>query len=90
MTIHDNFVSAAEAARMLNITPVRIGFLCRQGRFKGAEKIGLSWVIPREAVINHKRLPPGSKPKSYKEKSILQAAIQEADNFKELKEADKQ
>ena len=66
MSIHDEFVSAAEAARMLSITPVRIGLLCRQGRFKGAEKIGLGWVIPREAVINHKRLPPGCKPKTAK------------------------
>lgn len=81
MSIHDNFVSATEAARMLNITPVRIGFLCRQGRFKGAEKIGLSWVIPREAVINHKRLPPGSKPKTPKRNSD-ELLIRET--FKEL------
>ena len=66
MAIHENFVSAREAADMLNITSARIGFLCREGRFKGAEKIGSGWIIPREAVLNHKRLPPGSKPKTPK------------------------
>ncbi|MBR1439463.1 MAG: helix-turn-helix domain-containing protein [Synergistaceae bacterium] len=70
MTIHENFVSAREAAQMLNITPTRIGLLCRQGRFEGAEKIGAGWIIPREAVVNHKRLPPGLKPKVLKREEI--------------------
>ena len=84
MAIHDDFVSAAEAARMLNITSVRIGFLCRKGRFKGAEKIGSSWVIPREAVVNHKRLPPGSKPKTPKRNSdelIIKTTLEQATNL---------
>ena len=68
MAIHENFLSAREAATMLNITPARIGVLCREGRFKGAEKIGAGWIIPREAVINHKRLPPGTKPKTPRRK----------------------
>ena len=72
LTIHENFVSAREAAQMLEITPARIGFLCRQGRFKGAEKIGMGWIIPREAVLNHKRLPPGSKPKTLKREEIIE------------------
>ena len=63
MVIHDSFLSARDAANMLGVTPARIGFLCRQGRFKGAEKIGAGWIIPREAVENHKRLPPGTKRK---------------------------
>ena len=66
MAIHENFISAREAAVLLKVTSARIGFLCREGRFKGAEKIGLGWIIPREAVLNHKRLPPGSKPKTPK------------------------
>lgn len=84
MTIHEKFVSAREAAEMLNITSVRIGFLCRKGRFKGAEKIGSGWIIPREAVLNHKRLPPGSKPKTPKrdnDMNVLTEAIQEAKNW---------
>ena len=63
MVIHDSFLSARDAANMLGVTPARIGFLCRQGRFKGAEKIGAGWIIPREAVENNKRLPPGTKRK---------------------------
>lgn len=66
MAIHEKFVSAREAANMLSVTPARIGILCRQGRFSGAEKIGMGWIIPREAVINHKRLLPGAKPKTPK------------------------
>ena len=72
LAIHENFVSAREAAQMLDITPARIGFLCRQGRFVGAEKIGMGWIIPREAVLNHKRLPPGSKPKTLRHKEIIE------------------
>lgn len=66
MMIHEQFLSANQAAKILGITSARIGVLCRQGRFKGAEKIGAGWIIPREAVVNHKRLPPGSKPKTPK------------------------
>ena len=57
---------------MLEITPARIGFLCRQGRFAGAEKIGMGWIIPREAVLNHKRLPPGSKPRTLRREEIIE------------------
>ena len=70
MSINDNFVSAREAAKILNITTARVGVLCRAGRFKGAEKLDLGWIIPREAVLNHKRLPPGTKPKSFKQNDI--------------------
>ena len=66
MAIHEKLVSATEAAKILNLTPARIGVLCRQGRFQGAEKIGAGWIIPREAVLNHKRLPPGMKPRTPK------------------------
>ena len=32
-------------------------------------KIGRSWIIPREAVLNHKPLPPGVKPRSERVKA---------------------
>ena len=66
MQLHEKLVSASEAAKILQLTTARIGVLCRQGRFQGAEKIGAGWVIPREAVLNHKRLPPGMKPRTSK------------------------
>ena len=83
MAIHENLVSAREAARILNVTPTRIAFLCRQGRFENAEKIGSGWIIPLEAVMTHKRLSPGAKPRGYKDKEYLMQIKAEASNFKE-------
>lgn len=83
MTIHESFVSAREAASILGITTARIGVLCRQGRFKGAEKIGAGWIIPREAVNNHQRLPAGMKPRKRVNKEDIANFINEANNLKE-------
>ena len=90
MTLHESFVSAREAAGLLGITTARIGVLCRQGRFKGAEKIGAGWIIPREAVNNHKRLPPGMKPRERINKDDIVNFINEADNLKGDVDNDKQ
>ena len=59
MSISEEYMSAVDAALMLNIDRSRVLVLCRQGRFFGAEKIGTSWVIPRASVENFRRLPPG-------------------------------
>lgn len=59
MTLSEQLISAPEAGKILGLTAVRIGVLCRQGRFDGAEKIARNWVIPRSSVENFKRLPPG-------------------------------
>ena len=83
MAIHEDFVSAREAAQMLKVTPTRIGFLCRHGRFAGAEKIGSGWIIPREAVLNHKRLQPGAKPRNQADKELLLQALRENNSLKE-------
>jgi hypothetical protein len=64
--IKENYIGASEAGKMLNITRSRIGKLCLAGRFSGAVKIANSWIIPREAVLNHKPLPPGVKPRKAK------------------------
>ena len=55
-----------EASEILGLQRARTGVLCREGRFPGALKVGNSWIIPREAVLNHKPLPPGVKPKKTK------------------------
>lgn len=60
----EDFVTLREAGKMLNINRARVGVLCRAGRFEGAVKIKLGWMIPRESVLNFKRLPPGLKPKT--------------------------
>ena len=59
MTLSEQLISAPEAGKILGLTAVRIGVLCRQGRFDGATKIARNWVIPRKSVENFKRLPPG-------------------------------
>ena len=64
MSISDKYMSAHDAALALNIDRSYILTLCRKGRFAGAEKLGNYWVIPRAAVENFKRLPPGVKSKS--------------------------
>ena len=58
-----NLISVKEAAQILGLTRIRVAVLCKQGRFKGAEKIGSVWIIPRESVNNFVRLPPGIKKK---------------------------
>lgn len=59
MTLNEQLISAPEAGKILGLTAVRVGVLCRQGRFDGATKIARNWVIPRASVENFRRLPPG-------------------------------
>lgn len=65
-----------EAANIMGLDRSRVGRLCREGRFPGAAKVGSSWIIPREAVLNHKPLPPGVKPRSERVKAE-RAALRE-------------
>lgn len=80
MSISEEYMSAVEAASALNIDRSRILVLCRQGRFSGAAKIGSSWVIPREAVENFKRLPPGGsknlKQQHEEDKALIENALE--------------
>ena len=68
---------------MLNITRSRIGKLCLAGRFSGAVKIANSWIIPREAVLNHKPLPPGVKSQKAKFAAEKSAILEQAKGMKE-------
>ncbi len=62
MLIETNeYIDAAEAARILGIQRARMSQLCREGRFPGQIQIGHFWLIPREAVENYTRLKPGKK-----------------------------
>ena len=72
------YMDGPEAAKTLGISTARIRQLCLDGRFEGALKIGRSWIIPREAVLNHKPLPPGVKPRAERlreERATLKAAL---------------
>ena len=76
MNPREEFVSVQEAAHIMGLDRSRVGRLCREGRFPGAAKVGSSWIIPREAVLNHKPLPPGVKSRSERLKAE-QAALRE-------------
>ena len=76
MNPREEFVSVQEAAHIMGLDRSRVGRLCREGRFPGAAKVGSSWIIPREAVLNHKPLPPGVKSRSERVKAE-QAALRE-------------
>ena len=80
MTLKEQLISAPDAGKILGLTAVRVGVLCRQGRFNGAEKIGRNWVIPREAVENFKRLPPGGrrniKYQTEEDKALIAGALE--------------
>ena len=76
MTLKDelkNYITAPEAGEILGLKKARIGQLCRAGRFNGAVKVGDAWMIPREAVLSHKPLPPGVKPDTQSKKAKLAA-----------------
>jgi hypothetical protein len=49
----------------------------------GAVKIANNWIIPREAVLNHKPLPPGVKPRKAKLAAEKAAILEEAKGAKE-------
>jgi hypothetical protein len=81
--IEADYVDAPTAARMLDVSRSRVGKLCIAGRFHGAMKVGASWIIPREAVLNHKPLPPGVKPKAQRLAAEKAAILAQAGKVKE-------
>ena len=68
-----DYVSAPEAAEMLNLGRNQIGKLCRAGRFEGAAQIGNAWIIPRKSVENYTPGPRGPKPGTQSKKIRLDA-----------------
>jgi hypothetical protein len=78
MGAREEYVSIPEAAEILNLKRNRVGVLCREGRFAGAVKIANNWVIPREAVLSHKPLPPGVKPQKNKLAAEKAAILEQA------------
>ena len=79
MNPREEFVSVQEAAHIMGLDRSRVGRLCREGRFPGAAKVGSSWIIPREAVLNHKPLPPGVKSRSERVKAERAALREEVE-----------
>ena len=81
--INEDYVDQATAAEILGVSRSRINKLCNTERFEGAVKIGWSWLIPRAAVENFKRLHRGRKPRGLDEKQTLLQAIKEAENLRQ-------
>ena len=81
ISLETELVSVHEAAQMLNVDRSRVNVLLTQGRFVGAAKIGRNWVIPRVAVENFQRLPPGgrknTKQKQAADRELVAAALSE-------------
>ena len=46
----DNYITRADAAKMLGVSPRMVTTYARQGKFKGAFKLGQAWAIPKKAV----------------------------------------
>lgn len=44
-----DYMTISEASEKWNITPRRIQTLCASGRISGAERLGRSWAIPKDA-----------------------------------------
>lgn len=46
-----NFLTVAEAAKLMRCKPVRVYALLQQGRIVGASKFGQSWMMPVPIMI---------------------------------------
>ena len=55
----DEYISADEAAKILDYRKESITLLCRQGKFEGVKRIGHQWFIPRNSVENYVKAPQG-------------------------------
>lgn len=44
-----DYLTTVEMSKNWNISSRRIGVLCAEGRIKGAEKKGKTWLIPKNA-----------------------------------------
>jgi hypothetical protein len=44
-------ITVIDAARLLGVTPGRVRTLCRQGRIRGAKRIGYTWIMPNRVMV---------------------------------------
>ena len=73
MNPREDYLSVTEAANVMGKGRNFVGKLCRAGRFPGAAQIGMTWIIPREAVLNYKPEKRGVKPGTTTKKARLAA-----------------
>ena len=55
----EDFITAKEAAMILNRTSDYIRKLCASGQLQGAYKFGATWIIPKRSVENFSPRPKG-------------------------------
>lgn len=60
-----DFISVREAASKWEISERRVQRLCEDGRIKGVQRFGRSWMIPKDAEkpndLRKERLPKSKK-----------------------------
>ena len=71
------YVTVDEAANLANRKTSLIRTLCREGRLPGAEKMGKSWIIPRESVLKYQPAKRGVKPRSERLRAEREALREE-------------
>ena len=57
------YISIADAARLMNVSPRRLQQLCAEGKISGVKKEGHRWLIPEDKL-------PGSGTISYDKKPL--------------------
>ena len=51
-----DIMTTEQAGKLWGVTPRRVSELCRDGRIKGAFKIGTSWVMPADTPVSYTHL----------------------------------
>ena len=82
------YVTIAEAAKMLGRSVPMISHLCRERRLPNATKLTTgAWLIPRESVLNYKPNKRGVKPGTQSKKAKLaKLAAEKAEILAKAKE----
>lgn len=74
ITVAENlsgYITTREAAQLLGRTPRHAAYLCSEGFFPNAVKMGRDWLIPRDDVTSYQPGPQGfAAVKARKEKKI--------------------
>ena len=67
---YPNYLDCFLAAEVLGITPQSVNDLCNDGKFPGAIRLRIGWIIPwyQVAARATKPLPKGGRPRGYRPK----------------------
>jgi excisionase family DNA binding protein len=79
--ISEKYITVTDAAKQLNLTSGHVRQLCIDGKFPEAEKMGKTWIIPREAVEKYQPEEKGFAAvwkKKHAREAAQQAELQQA------------